>query len=204
MSTQTECQRVVCESGFGAGHGAAALLLGAKRQARYYGFDLMSRPYAGRAHAYVQKLFDRATVEIVRGSSGVKAPQFFRSKIDEGTFATYDCVGSENVWLNLVLLCNSCVCVGAEIECDVVHIDGGRFQGIPLKDLETFHAHSREGAIVIMDDVRCDESNRHVCEGPGKAWSKMKLLGKIEEVACHVKKSEGVHFCVGKYKHTHE
>ena len=79
-----------------------------------------------------------------------------------------------------------------------------RFAGIPSKDLATFHAHSREGAIVIMDDVQCDESNRHVCEKPGAAWQKMKLLGKIDEIVCYVKKSEGVHFCVGRFRHVHE
>jgi hypothetical protein len=34
--------------------------------------------------------------------------------------------------------------------------EGGRFQGIALKDLRELHKHSTEGSIVIMDDAICE------------------------------------------------
>ena len=37
----------------------------------------------------------------------------------------------------------------SQLECDLVHIDGGRFQGMPLKDLQLLHRHSREGSVVV-------------------------------------------------------
>lgn len=40
---------VICETGFGAGHGAAAFLLGARKRALYIGFDLFNRAYGRRA-----------------------------------------------------------------------------------------------------------------------------------------------------------
>jgi hypothetical protein len=166
---------VVCETGFNAGHAAAALLLGTRKRATYVGFDLMSRRYSKRASVWLKTLFDAATVQVIEGSSGLMAPRFFGAQTD----------------------------AAAEIECDVVHIDGGRFQGMPLKDLRTFHAHSREGATVIMDDVQCDATNAHICREPGAAWKRMVSEGKIAEQACFENAVEGVHFCVGQFKHTH-
>ena len=167
---------MVCETGFNAGHAAAALLLGTRKRATYIGFDLMSRRYSKRASLWLSALFDAATVQVIEGSSGLTAPRFFGAQTD----------------------------AAAEVECDVVHIDGGRFQGMPLKDLRTFHAHSRENAVVIMDDVRCDATNAHICREPGSAWTRLVQEGKISEHRCYEKAAEGVHFCVGQFKRTHE
>lgn len=166
---------VICETGFNAGHAAAALLLGTRKRATYIGFDLMSRRYSKRSSLWLATLFDSATLQVIEGSSGLTAPRFFGAQTD----------------------------AAAEVECDVVHIDGGRFQGMPLKDLRTFHAHSREGATVIMDDVQCDATNAHICREPGSAWKRLVQEGKIAGEKCYEKADEGVHFCIGQFRHTH-
>jgi hypothetical protein len=53
-----------------------------------------------------------------------------------------------------------------------------------------------------MDDAVCKADNQHICSEPGKAWHRMKLEAKVFEEKCYAKESEGVEFCVGRFRNT--
>jgi hypothetical protein len=54
-----------------------------------------------------------------------------------------------------------------------------------------------------MDDVQCDATNAHICREPGSAWKRLVQEGKIADEKCYEKADEGVHFCIGHFRHTH-
>ena len=58
--------RVVCETGFGAGHGVASLLLGAPHRAHYIGFDL-SDNYLDTVRAMGPELYERLLQALATG-----------------------------------------------------------------------------------------------------------------------------------------
>lgn len=154
------------------------------------------------AVASLAQLFDAATLTVVEGSSGVSANKFFEQ---------YDASKKQ-------LAASDDLPPPERLRCDLIHVDGGRFGGVPLKDLRELHYRARENATVIMDDVVCGNTNKHVCAEPGRAWcdravcltrptltpaaracrQRMKMEAKIAEVQCYEKEQEAVHFCVGR------
>lgn len=47
---------------------------------------------------------------------------------------------------------------GANVSCDILHVDGGHFGNVPARDIQNMHALAHAGSVLIVDDTGCTQS----------------------------------------------
>jgi len=85
-----------------------------------------------------------------------------------------------------------------EMRCDIVHVDGGHNNDLPLSDLRGLRRLAHPGTLLVMDDVQCRLMSQW-CAEPTDNWHAAQHEGLVAEHSCYTNHDTTKGLCLGTY-----
>ena len=150
----------IMEIGFNAGHSALLFLAITPPETKVVSFDLGEYAYVFAAKRYIDSVFPGRHT-LVTGDSTVTIPKYEEQVAHR--------MKDPNT--------------APPLQFDLIFIDGGHQNDIPMKDILNSQRLARDGrTVVAIDDISRDPSRQaHYTIQPTKAWSQMVSAGVIRE-----------------------